>query len=55
MGTDPSIQAPFKPAQIDALLKWVDNNDRIYSSTHEDVPHRRANSRDGRPLTATQL
>ncbi|MES3041647.1 MAG: AVAST type 3 anti-phage nuclease/ATPase Avs3a [Pseudomonadota bacterium] len=25
--------SPIEPAQIDALLKWVDKNDRIYSST----------------------
>lgn len=24
---------PIQPAQVDALLKWVDKNDRIYSST----------------------
>lgn len=29
----------IKPAQIDALLKWVDNNDRIYSSTLTRMCH----------------
>ncbi|MGE8496272.1 MAG: AVAST type 3 anti-phage nuclease/ATPase Avs3a [Pseudomonas sp.] len=30
---------PIQPAQIDALLKWVDNNDRIYSSTLTRICH----------------
>ncbi|WP_407364232.1 ATP-binding protein (plasmid) [Pseudomonas luteola] len=29
----------IKPAQIDALLKWVDNNDRVYSSTLTRMCH----------------
>ncbi|WP_110674237.1 AVAST type 3 anti-phage nuclease/ATPase Avs3a [Salinicola sp. RZ23] len=29
----------IKPAQIDALLKWVDNNDRIYPSTLTRMCH----------------
>ena len=29
----------IKPAQIDALLKWVDKNDRIYSSTLTRMCH----------------
>lgn len=29
----------IKPAQIDALLNWVDNNDRVYSSTLTRMCH----------------
>lgn len=29
----------IKPAQIDALLKWVDNNDHVYSSTLTRMCH----------------
>lgn len=29
----------IKPAQIDVLLKWVDNNDRVYSSTLTRMCH----------------
>lgn len=29
----------IKPAQIDALLKWLDNNDRVYSSTLTRMCH----------------